>query len=390
MKKRLIGVAILSLALTLFGFVAVTNAQSFRSGDSSTIKRDEVIDGSAFVSGSNVDVAGTIDGDLYCAGQDVTISGDVSGDILCAAQTIRFTGTATGSVRLAAQIITLGGSVGGGASIAGQTITVESQGSVERDATFASQNVTIRGRIARDAVIGASSFILDSSVGRNVTVNANEIKLETGATVGGDFNYTSPHLFSKAEEATISGEITYNESEQKDTPNISAFNPLWMILWALMLIASAVIFALLFPRVLFRVGRVSIGSPSKAFIALLIGFVAVVAVPFIALLFMVTIVGIPFAFLVLIGWTLIVAMSGVFAAYYVGRLVWRNQSNNIILATFVGSVIIALLMMIPFFNIFITILGVSYGSGVLLMYLRNHFEQPTYDIPLDRPRGKTA
>jgi len=390
MKIKLLSALILSVTVAAFGFVAAANAQSFRSGTSPTIRSDEVVDGSAYLAGTTIDVAGSVDGDLFCAGQEVTISGDIDGDILCAAQTIHFTGTASGDLRLTAQMVTIGGSVGGSASIASQTVTIEGGGSVGKDATFASQKTSIKGQVSRDLVVASDSFILDARVGRNVTADANDIKLEAGTDVAGTFTYTSPELFTEADDAIISGEVNYTERDRNNSPASNVYNPLWMILWALMLIASAIIFALLFPRVLFKVSRVSVGSPSKAFVALLVGFVAVVAIPFIAFIFMATIVGIPFAILVLLAWSLIVAVSGVFAAYYVGRLVWRNPSNNIILATFVGALIIVLLLMIPFVNIFIMILCVSYGSGVLLMYLRNHFEQPKYDIPVERSRSNAA
>jgi len=390
MKVKILGVAVLSMMLAVFGFVAITGAQSFQTGQSSTIKSNEVIDGSAYIASSTIDVAGTVDGDLYCTGQNVSISGTINGDILCAAQTINFTGTASGNIRLAGQVVTVSGAVGDSATVASQTVTVENQGSIGRDATFMSQSVTIRGQVLRDVVVGSESMTLDATVGRNVTATVNNLKLESKTNVGGSFSYTSPQTFSKASGASIAGPVNYTELKQEQYVNNKVYNPFIMILWGLMLIVSAIIFALLFPGILHRVTREGVVSPTKALLAILIGFVGGVAMPIIIFLFFVTILGIPFAIVLLLGWCLIVAASGAFAAYFIGRLVWRKQ-ENIVLATLIGALIIAVLLMIPIVNIFITILCVSYGSGALLMYLTNRLKSPKYNEPIVRqPDRKTV
>lgn len=390
MKVKILGVAMLSMVLAVFGLVAITGAQSFQTGQASTIKSNEVIDGSTYIASSTIDVAGTIDGDLYCTGQNVSISGTINGDILCAAQTISFTGTVSGNIRLAGQVITIGGAVGDSATVASQTVTVENQGSVGRDATFMSQNVTMRGQVLRDVVVGSESITLDATVGRNVTATVNNLKLESRTDVGGSFSYTSPQTFSKASDASIVGPVNYTELKREQYMNNKAYDPFIMILWGLMLVVSAIIFALLFPSILHRVTSDGIVSAPKALLAILVGFVAGVAMPIIIFLLFATILGIPFAIVLLLGWCLIVAISGVFAAYFVGRLIWRKQ-NNIVLATFIGALIIAVLLMVPILNIFITILCVSYGSGAVLMYLTNCFKSQEYDATIVRqPERKTV
>ena len=379
MKIKFVGAAVLTLALALFGFVAVSNAQSFRTGESPTVTSGEVIDGSAYLSGTTIDVAGTIEGDLYCAGQNVTISGTVDGDILCAAQTISFTGTVTGDVRLAGQIVTVGGNVGQGASIAGQTITIESRGSIERDATLSGQNIIVRGEVSRDLVGASGSMIIDADVGRNVTATVDSLKLDSKANIAGTLSYTSPKTLSRADGATVVGEVNYSQQKQQQSVNNNAYNPAKIIIGALMLIVSAVLFALLFPRLLYRVTQESIASPSKGLIALLVGFVALIAAPFIVILLMATILALPLAFVVLLGWCFIVALSGVFAAYYLGRLVWRGQSN-IVLATLVGALILAVLLLIPIVNFFVVIFSISYGSGAALLFLKSRFRAPKYEV----------
>ena len=379
MKLKILGVAILSLTLATFGLVAVSGAQSFRTGDTSTVSSSEVIDGSAYIAGSIIDVAGIIDGDLYCAGENVSISGTVNGDIICAAQTLNFTGTTTGDIRLGGQTVTVGGTVDGSATIAGQTITLESQGSIGRDATFAGQNTIIRGEVLRDISVGSETLLLDSIVGRNVTADVNYLKLEAATKVAGVFNYTSPQTFTKVDGASIAGAVNYTERAEGNNSNAAAFDPAGVMIMILMLITSAIMFALVFPQVLNRVTRNSASSPSRALLSVLVGFIAGIVTPVVIVLLMVTVLGIPFGLVVLLAWSLIVASSGVFAAYYIGRVVWPSQ-GSIILATLIGALLISVLLFIPILNIVVFVLCVSYGSGAILRHLQQYFKAPNYDL----------
>jgi len=388
MKFKIIGVALLSLTLATFGLVAVSGAQSFKTGDSLTVASSEVINGSAYMAGSVIDVAGTVDGDLYCAGENVTISGTVNGDIICAAQTINFTGTTTGDVRLAGQNVTIAGTVDGSATIASQIMTLEKQGSVGRDATFAGQNTTIRGSVARDINVGSENLLLDSKVGRNVTADVNYLKLEPATNVAGVFNYKSSQTFTKADGANIVGAVNYTERTEGNS-NTATFDLGGVIIIMLMLIVSSILFALLFPQVLHRVTRKSTSSPSQALLSVLVGFVAGIVIPVIVALIMVTVVGIPFGLVVLLAWSLIVVSSGVFAAYYIGRIVWPAQ-GNIILATLIGALLISVLMFIPIINILVFVLCLSFGSGVVLRHLQKYFQAPNYDLKVTPTKKKNV
>jgi len=388
MKLKILSVAILSLTLATFGLVAISGAQSFKTGDSLTVASSEVIDGSAYIAGSIIDVAGTIDGDLYCAGENVTISGTVKGDIICAAQTLTFTGTTTGDIRLAGQTVTVGGTVDGSATIAGQTVTLDSKGSIGRDATFAGQNTIIRGEVSRDINVGSETLLLDSIVGRNVTADVNYLKLEAATDVAGVFNYTSPQTFTKADGANIVGPVNYTERNEERT-NAANFDPTGVVIAILMLLVSSIMFALVFPQVLHRVTRNGAASPSQALLSVLVGFIAAIVMPVVIGLLMVTVLGIPFGLVVLLAWCLIVASSGVFAAYYIGRVVWPGQ-GNIVLATLIGALLISVLLFIPLLNILVVLLSVSYGSGVVLRHLQKYFKAPNYDLKIAPAKKKSV
>ncbi len=389
MKTRLLGAALV-VVLSVFGVVSLANAQTFRSGDTTNVSQSETIDGSAWIAGSAVDIAGKVNGDVFCAGQTVTISGEVDGDVLCAAQTLTISGKVTGDVRVAGQTVAISGDVQGSASAAGQTVTLEGQGNVGRDASFAGQTVRVNGMVGRDLTIGSASATIGSTVGRNVNATVESLTLASGARIAGTVDYIGPKTLTRENGAEVTGKITYTERHVEDKGQAAA-GATWMgtLVWSLMLLFSAVVFALIFPRELQRTTDASVAAVPNALLAVLVGLIAGIVMPFIAILLFVTVLGVPLGLLLLAAWALIIMLSGAFAAYYLGRVVWRSQTN-VILTMSVGALIVVILLLIPIINVIVWLLSVWYGSGAILLTLKNHAVAPHYDMKKQLPRSRKA
>lgn len=387
MKIKVLAGALLAVAVPLLALIPVAGAQTFRSDQSVNISSDDVIDGSAYLAGSSIDVSGKVNGDLYCAGQNVTISGEVTGDVLCVGQTLTISGTVGGNVRIAGQTMAIGGTIGKGASIAGQTITLHKDGQIGQDATIVGQNTNIDGQVGRDLVLSSVTSNINSAIGRNVTADIETLNLAKGTVIGGTLNYTAPQKLTSSEGSTVAGKVTYIETKEEAKEAKSAFNPLAAIIWSLMLLVSALILVLVIPRLLHNATQPTVESASKALLTILVGFVAGIVMPVAILLLMLTVLGIPFAIVTLVAWTLIVILSGAFAAYYLGRVVWRTQSNAI-LTMLVGALIIVIGLMLPIINVLIWLIAVWYGTGAILAHLQKLLPAPQYDMSKQSARTK--
>ena len=375
-KTALLIIALLLLTLTVS--VGVAGAQSFRSGDNVTVAEGQRIDGTLWASGKNIDIAGTVNGDVFCAGQNVTISGTVRGDVICVAQTIRIAGSVNGDVRLAAQTVTISGDVNNNSSIAAQTFLLEGAGSVVGDASVAANDANLIGRVGRDASIAAQTVAISSSIGRELKATTEHLSLNSDARVGGDLSYTSANKANVANGATIGG-IT-NRYEPKETANhrgrlfgFSALTALYTII-SLLIVALALV--LLVPQLFRVVSGVAITSPLKT---LLVGVVAVFVFPIVFVALLLTVLGIPLALLLLLGWLLILALSGLFFSYYLGRLLLKNQPNPIIIML-VGSLIVLVLHVVPILGFVIGAVAIWMGSGMLLLSLKRQFVRPQYGL----------
>ena len=141
---------------------------------------------------------------------------------------------------------------------------------------------------------------------------------------------------------------------------------------------------LLFPRWLHRVTDHLVPSP---WTALLVGFVASLAVP-VALLFVaVTIIGAPLALGALLVWTVMILLTFVYGAYYIGRLIFRDAQHPVVKAL-VGGVILIVALQIPWLNIIVWLAMVFFGLGAQLLEL--YRQRPWHIAEADAPGAAAA
>ena len=309
-------------------------------------------------------MSGAIDGDVYAAGQSVTISGEVTGDVIVAAQTITITGTVDGDVRLAGQDVSITGEVSRSGTVFASNFTVGDTGTVGDDVVAAAGRVSIAGEVGRDVVVSVGRLIINGSVGGSVTyMSRDDAQIADGA-VDGTVERVDPPQTPRVEVSPWAVFIGW-------------FLGVFYALVALSLIT--LLAGLVFPRWLHRVTDHLVPSPWKA---LLVGFVASIAVP-IALLFLaVTIIGAPLALAGMLVWTLMVLATFVYSAYYLGRLLFRGAQHPVV-KSLVGGVILIVALQIPWLNILVWLAMVFFGLGAQLLEI--HRQRPWHLAPATTP-----
>lgn len=312
-------------------------------------------EGPQFYSGQSVDVSGTVDGDVYASGQTVTISGNVTGDVIAAAQTIAVIGTVDGNVRLAGQNVTISGDVSRSATVAAASIVVTETGSLGNDLAGAAGDLTITGDVGRHVLVGIDRLKIDGSVGGSVTYHSDtEADIAQGA-VAGDVERVAPPESSSVEASPWASFVGW-------------FFGLLYLLAALSLVT--VFSGLLLPRLLQRVTSHLVPSPWKA---LLVGFVASIAVPAALLVLLVTVIGAPLALAGLLVWVTLTLATFVYGAFYIGRLLLRGEQRPVV-TSLVGGLLLIVALRIPWVNIVVWFAMVFLGLGAQL--LEFHSQRP--------------
>lgn len=364
--RRLLGIAVL-VVVTVTGLLA---GVVYAAG------MNEVVSGvtshSVYKAGNTVTINGVVNGDIFCAGQTITIDATVNGDVLCAGQDINVQGRINGNVRLGGQTVTLGATVAGSASIAGESTTIESGASVGRDLSLAAQSATIDGNVTRDLTGAVSTATLGSYVGRNVLLRVNYLTLTTGASVQGNLTYTSLHTLQRSTGARVAGTTTYHVAQAS---NQGVGGLVWArVFWAIAIAVLGVVLIALFPQLFHR------WTPdwgADFWWALLIGFVAMFAVPVISFVLALTLIGIPLAIVVLLLWIVEAFVAVTLSAYFTGRLVVPQLHPVLIML--IGGVILGVIELIPVLGWIVGFVAYWVGSGILLRGLRQHYVKPSYE-----------
>lgn len=373
-KIKIILSVLLVLALPLLLFVGTSYAGSFRSGTNTSVTKNEVIDHTLFISGQTVQVDGTVKGDLFCGGQNVTVTGTVEGDVICAGMNVTVSGTVQGDVRLAGQTVSLSADVNRNASLAGSALTIASNARIGGDLNAAGNDLTLNGKVERDTDMAGKSVMVNGPVDRDLQVATDSLTLNADATIGGNLTYYSHNQLHQDSAAHIDGRVTRKDPPAQ--PQKNATNPLLAFIFsfvALLVLAYALL--ALFPRKLRGLTDLALTKPGTT---VLIGLAACVAVPLLVVASFLTIIGFMAGLVLLLVWIAVMLLSGAFASYYAGRLIFMRSAVSPFVAMLTGVFVISILLLIPFVNILTGIAVMLFGSGMVVRDIFDRSPKPAY------------
>lgn len=351
------------LLVSIFGATAAVQAHGGHTHNPAFVDEGQVVNRTMFVAGRDLTMAGEVEGDYICAGQNVTISGRVQGDVLCASQNIRITGTVDGDIRIAAQTVSLGGAAAGSASIAAQSVQLDRSSKFERDVSITATDVRLDGRVGRDLQLATEQVIINGLVGRNVTARTQAISLASDANIRGAIEYTSPQELQRQANAQVAGQIKRDNQPgagADSSPGAAMLAAIWATAMVSLLVTSLIL-VLIAPKAFKNTVRVVKQRPLHV---VLLGIAVSILPPIVAVLLMSTIVGIPLGVLILLGWLLLLFLSGPVSAYLVGSLLLRNGQPWLVMLA--GGALLVLLYSVPLLNVFVASSVVWVGSGVIV------------------------
>jgi cytoskeletal protein CcmA (bactofilin family) len=308
---RALGPAVLLLAVSL------AQAGEGRPEVTETITRRGRIASDLYAFGGGVEVGGDVSGDLVAGGGLVTVDHTVHGNVIVGAGSAVVGGRVERNVRAAAGAVTIVGRVGGNVDVAAGVITVAPEAIINGSAQLAGGELHVAGAIGRNLWAAGAVVVLAGEVAGNVEVVGQEIDVRPGARIAGKLTYWSPRDARIAPQAVISGRVTHNMPElprriaRTGTALVSVSRALFMAGLAVV----AVALFLIFPRFVVRASRTIGSDPLKS---LGMGLLLCAAVPVLAILSMITILGIPLGLVIFAVYAVALLLGFVLAAFYLG------------------------------------------------------------------------
>jgi len=318
----------------------------------------EPVEGDAILAGGHVSTASEVKGDLVAAGGEVSVGGAIGDDLYAAGGNVQFDAVVNGNARVAGGDVNVGPAtiVAGGLSLTGGQVEFEG---------VAHEYLQVSG----------GSVHLDGEVVGDAEVRAKELMIGPNTRIGGRLVYHGPSEPAVPEGAVISGGLEFHEQDvgryfHEGRHEVrDAATGLGTFLWFVGVFVAGALFVLLLPGFTSEAAA-AIGR--KPLPSLGLGLAILVCVPFVALVLLITIIGIPVALLLMslyllvlfLGWitaALFVAQRGL-AALRPGQPVTRGWQ---LLALLLGLIVLWLLKHIPLVGGWIGFIALLAGIGSL-------------------------
>ena len=328
-------------------------------GAGAMLNLTDTVEGDAFLLGGQVSIASEVKGDLVAVGGELSIGGNVGDDLYAAGGDVKIDAIVTGNARAAGGDIALGPAtiVAGAVSLTGARVTFEGMSHEYLQASGAS--VKIDGMVHGDA-----------------EVRSRELVIGPNTRIGGRLVYHGPIAPVVPEGAVIAGGVEFHEANASRYLDDSGdqwhdrAHGVGSFLWFVGVFVAGTLFLVLLPGYSTRAAETIGREPLKV---LGLGLAILVCVPFVAIVLLITIIGIPLALLVIplylllifLGWVtvaLFIAQRGL-AAARAGRPVTLGRR---LLALFLGLVALWLLQKIPIVGGLIVFIALMAGVGGLV------------------------
>lgn len=386
LKILLVLVTILSLIST---FSLATDDTAVTTSDEGTVistdgtetTDGETTDDTATTDGTTDDTstdssAADVNNDLYLAESEVTISDTVNGNAFVFADTVTVNGQIGGDLFVIANTINIdGGQIYGNVFAIADTITLNGL-IYDLYATCNTLTVAYDGVAYRDLKVTCDTASINGVVGKNVNITtSSSLTLESDCVIYGDLNYSAPNEIEIA-EGLVTGTVNYEK--------ISAIGNATGVMDYVLALLTVLVYTLVIWLLMSKVapkfyGKVTGLTPKKMLLALLVGLIALIVVPFVSVLLLFTVVGIPVAFALMVVYGLIIAISFAMTVIAIaGKLADKVKAlaklNNLF-AVIIVTIVLWALSLIPYAGGVISFLVVLCGFGMFLMSIFNKKEK---------------
>ena len=330
----------------------------------------EPVAGDALLAGGQVEIASEVQGDLVVAGGEVSVGGGIGDDLYAAGGEVTVDAIVAGNARVAGGEVEIGPAtvIEGGASITG--------GRVKFDGSVTGYLQATGGEVR-----------LSGTVGGDAMVRSGELHIAPGTRIDGKLVYRGPDAPVVPEGATIAGGVEFHETSahrwvDRDTHvAVDAGRAVGSMLWFVGVFAVAALFTAIFPAFSTQAATMIGRDP---WTSLGIGLAVLVCMPFVAVVLLITIIGIPLALLLVPVYLVLMFLGWVTAALFLGERLLefarRGQPVGIgwrVLALLAALVALWLLRRIPYAGPLIGLAALSAGIGALVWQLWSRRERPS-------------
>lgn len=344
------------VALCLSILPVTVTAAVFRAYETNNLAANEAVTEDAYFAGRDLAVYGSVAGDYIAAGQTVVVEGSVSEDVVLAARSVIISGIIGDDARVFAENVTLSGRVSGDLIVFARRVELSPGAVIEGDLVFAGQELVLNGAVRGNVRPKGSIVRLNALIGGDVEVYAaQDFSLSGSSVIEGTLVYHAPREISFPETSVVRGGVTFLEYKGIGIFGLDGFyslSLLFMFFYFLSLLVAVLLAALLAPKASLELVQLSM---NQFWYKTLLGLILFIAVPVLAFLLIVTVLGATIGLLLLVAYFFIIVLGCVVASLLIGGYLrlffWRTTGIVPIIdwkTALLGTAVYLLISLLPY------------------------------------------
>lgn len=317
MKK----VVTLLVACAVFAAPVSAFAGVVRGGEEFRLGRNEVVADDLYAASGATFIDGTVNGDLIAAGGQVTVTGDIAEDVIIGGGTVFLEGSVADDVRIAGGRVEISGIIGDDLAAAGGQLRVLEQSVVAGNASLAGGKVFIDGVIDGDLKIAGGEVVINGIVHGKVEISAGNVIIGRTAMLDNGLYYRSPQEATIQAGAQIIGPTQFKDTRDREEYKAEFAEALIGLVAIIKLVKLAMFIVLVLALVLvFRTIPATVieKMTNRFWQQAGTGFIVLVMTPVTIVLLVMTVLGIPIAFILALLYAIFLTLGYALGAIFLG------------------------------------------------------------------------
>ena len=359
------------LALFILLIPAQVMAMEFFGGKSVVI--DTLQNDDTYIRSDEVRVHEDVNGDLAAGGGTLTVESRVNGDLFLAGGNINVAGEVFDDARLAGGNIRITANIHDDLMVACGSLEIDKSALLQSDLLFGCGNASLGGVISGNVRGSGGNIYFNSRVRGNVNLNADQITFGPNAYIEGDLTYKASKEM-EIKSNIVKGKVTFHPMKAP----VSERQMAWIgtgILAGISIISllTTLFFGLFFIWIYKYFAHHAVQHVMESPLQSLgLGLLTLICTPILAILFMVTVIGIPIGIIMFIAWIILIYIAKVMASMVIGwRILHIDEKASFgkrYLAFLLGAVIYTAMGIIPVVGWAINCLLILFSFGGIVLY----------------------
>ncbi|MFH1477889.1 MAG: hypothetical protein ABIH24_10450 [Verrucomicrobiota bacterium] len=302
-----------------------------------TLATGEILSTELWLSAGRITVAGQAQDDLFLFGAGdtmkadgtngvVMLTGECRNDVWALGNSVDLSGQVRDHARFLARIVTVSGSIAQGAFLMGSAVHLTRTSRLDGDAWLIGENLVAEGIVHGRLTMMGQNVTLAGVFATNVHVISQDIVVLPGTRIAGNLVYRSTTELILDKGVELGGQLI--REPMPASPSGGFFAPLQSLVVQLWLFVAALVVGAIFFWLFPQVGQQAVAHLATSFWkCLLVGFFVLALSPMVCLLAAISLVGLPFSLLVMTALGMLMYLSKLVVAVYIGRLGLLGRGN---------------------------------------------------------------